>query len=286
MARRPSRGVGAIRRTPSSAPWICSDDGLGDRDLQPGLVGEVAVDDRLGGARGGRDLLHRHVRAAVVDACARAMRTSSARRASRWSAHRVDRPSAANDVLGRSAARAGHGERRVRAAGVAVQQGEGRRLRRARCDRAHETEGIRYCGFRTPRHFERHPLLEAPRAALDDDARGTPMARTTPTPARPTPRAASRLRARRQPDPVRPRRRPVRARQQPGHAHRRARRARRPLRPAGRAHRRGRRGRRAQAQHGLQPHARGRPRVGAVARDPGLRPPAGLRHRASRPSSR
>ena len=70
---------------------------------------------------------------------------------------------------------------------------------------------------------------------------------------------SSRRHRRRQPHPVRPLERAVRARLQPGHAHRRPRRAGRPLRAAGRAARRGRRRRGAQAQPRLQPH----PRVGA-----------------------
>ena len=72
---------------------------------------------------------------------------------------------------------------------------------------------------------------------------------------------------------------PYARRVQPGHAHRRARRAGRPLRPAGRARRRGRRRRRAQAQPRLQPHARVRARLARSTRHPGLRRPAGVRHR-------
>ena len=71
---------------------------------------------------------------------------------------------------------------------------------------------------------------------------------------------------RRQPHPVRPRRRPVRARHQPGHADRRPRRAGRPLRPAGRAARRGGRRCGAQAQPRLQPDPRVRARQPAVGR--------------------
>ena len=87
---------------------------------------------------------------------------------------------------------------------------------------------------------------------------------------------------RRQPDPVRPPERAVRARLQPGHAHRRARRAGRPVRPAGRAARRGRRRRRAQAQPRLQPDPRVRARL---ARSPRTRRPTTSSRRAG-PASR
>ena len=52
-----------------------------------------------------------------------------------------------------------------------------------------------------------------------------------------------------------------------------------PLRPRGRAGRRGRRRRRAQALPRLQPHPRVGARLQARPRDPGVRHPAGLRHR-------
>ena len=84
---------------------------------------------------------------------------------------------------------------------------------------------------------------------------------------------------RRQPDPVRPFERPYAGRVQPGHAHRGARRAGRPVRAGRRAARRGRRRRGAQAQPRLQPDPGERARLPARPAHPGLRHPAGLRHR-------
>ena len=73
-------------------------------------------------------------------------------------------------------------------------------------------------------------------------------------------------RHRRQPHPVRPVERAVRARVQPGHADRDPGRPGRPVRAAGRAARRGRRRRGAQAQPRLQPDPRGRARLPARRR--------------------
>ena len=89
---------------------------------------------------------------------------------------------------------------------------------------------------------------------------------------------APRRRHRRQPHPVRPGERQLRARVQPGHADRRPRGPRRPSRPGGRAGRRGRRRGRAQAQPRLQPHPRGGARLEPVGPHPCLRRAAGLRH--------
>ena len=87
---------------------------------------------------------------------------------------------------------------------------------------------------------------------------------------------------RRQPHPVRPLERRLRAGVQPGHAHRHARRAGRPVRPAGRAGRRGGRRRRAQARPRLQPHPRVRARLDAV----GHAPPPTTSSRPAAPASR
>ena len=84
---------------------------------------------------------------------------------------------------------------------------------------------------------------------------------------------------RRQPDPVRALQQRLRARVQPGHAHRGARRARRPLRPRRRAPRRGRRRRRAQALARPRPDPRERAQHPPRPGDPRLRRAAGLRHR-------
>ena len=72
---------------------------------------------------------------------------------------------------------------------------------------------------------------------------------------------------------------PYATRLQPGDAHRRTGRSGRAVRASGAAGRRVRRRRRPQAQPGLQPGPRDRPRLGARPAHPRVRHPAGLRHR-------
>ena len=125
------------------------------------------------------------------------------------------------------------------------------------------------------------PPIARSRRRRERDAPDETPSRSPPAPA-PPPADPPQPSSRRQPDPLRPRRRRLRHGQQPGHAHRRDRRAGRPVRPAGRAHRRGRRRRRAQAQPRLQPDPRGR--AGLRARRP--RPPPTTCSRPARPGWR